>query len=181
MMSKIALSLSILALAFAARAETAEPVPNVENTTEAGPIANERPDDVAAQISDWVKEASQAPVDDVGAPGVDRPLDRRIHGEVGAAIGTGGYRSAYGVVNIPIGKTGSATIAASDTRYRTRWGGRGGGQSLSLGLDFSDAGRTYAPGQRCLTSPHGRYVDPMWVSRARRSELYCNDGPYGTP
>jgi len=47
--------------------------------------------------------------------------DRQIHGEVGAGVGSDGYRSAYGVVNIPIGQSSSATVAFSTTHGRTPW------------------------------------------------------------
>ena len=60
-----------------------------------------------------------------GAAGPNGPVKRQIHGEVGATIGTGGYHDVYGVVNIPIGKTGSATIAVS--QGRSRYGGYGYG------------------------------------------------------
>ena len=70
------------------------------------------------KISDWLKDAPplEAADDQSGPEGPAPPPDRRVHGEFGAAIGTGGYRSAYGVVQIPIGKTGSATIAAATGR-----------------------------------------------------------------
>ena len=42
--------------------------------------------------------------------------DRRPHGEVGAMIGTGGARGIYGVIGVPLGDTGSATFAFSNTR-----------------------------------------------------------------
>ena len=72
------------------------------------------------KIAAWLND-KPAPLSAAGTDGADEPLrdnpdgrpDRRIHGEVGAGIGTGGYRSAYGVVNIPIGKSSSVTVAAS--------------------------------------------------------------------
>ncbi len=73
-----------------------------------------------AKIAAWLddgakaKPASDEPIEDMPPP---KP-DRKIHGEVGAGIGSGGYRSAYGVVNIPIGKSGSATIAVSTSHGR---------------------------------------------------------------
>jgi hypothetical protein len=72
------------------------------------------------KIADWLKDAPpvEAADDQSGPEGPPPPPDRRVHGEFGAAIGTGGYRSAYGVVQIPIGKTGSATIAAATGRDR---------------------------------------------------------------
>ena len=62
--------------------------------------------------------------------------DRKIHGEVGAAVGSGGYRSAYGVVNIPIGKSSSATVAVSTGRGRYPWmaGGAWGVEPAGAGV-----------------------------------------------
>ena len=36
---------------------------------------------------------------------------RKIHGEIGMEIGTGGYRALYGTTVIPIGQTGSAAFS----------------------------------------------------------------------
>lgn len=62
--------------------------------------------------------------------------DRKIHGEVGAAIGSNGYRSAYGVVNIPIGKSSSATVAVSTGhgRYPYMAGGAWGIEPAGAGV-----------------------------------------------
>ena len=79
------------------------------------------------KIASWLSDAPKvAPASDKGR---DEPLaydpadapPRQIHGEVGAGIGTGGYRSAYGVVNIPIGKTSSATVAVSTGHNAYPW------------------------------------------------------------
>jgi hypothetical protein len=40
-----------------------------------------------------------------------------IHGEVGAAIGTGGYRSMYGTAAIPIGENGGAIVSFENSRF----------------------------------------------------------------
>ena len=44
------------------------------------------------------------------------PQDRHLHGTFGAMIGTGGSRGIHGIVGIPLGETGSATLAFSQTR-----------------------------------------------------------------
>jgi hypothetical protein len=49
--------------------------------------------------------------DDTGKP----PLG--IHGEVGAAVGTNGYRSAYGVAAIPLGDNAGAVVSFESTQY----------------------------------------------------------------
>lgn len=40
-----------------------------------------------------------------------------IHGEVGAAIGTNGLRSLYGVAQIPLGDNAGATVAFESSQY----------------------------------------------------------------
>jgi hypothetical protein len=51
-----------------------------------------------------------------GAPG----SDGRIHGEVGMAIGTGGYRSTYGTAVVPLGDTGAAAFSFETDRSNLR-------------------------------------------------------------
>lgn len=98
--------------------------------------ADEAPVSTASQTTDqkiaaWLNDSkpsaqAQAPDDGRGEPLPDGPAakpERKIHGEVGAGIGTGGYRSAYGVVNIPIGKSSSVTVAASTGRNIPYYGG----------------------------------------------------------
>ena len=46
------------------------------------------------------------------------PGDRRVHGEMGAMVGTGGARGIYGIIGVPLGETGSATFAYSNTQGR---------------------------------------------------------------
>jgi hypothetical protein len=79
---------------------------------------------IAAWLNDSPPVGPTAPDNSRGEPLRDDQganPDRRIHGEVGAGIGTGGYRSAYGVVNIPIGKSGSATVAVSTGHNDYPW------------------------------------------------------------
>lgn len=45
--------------------------------------------------------------------------DRGIHGEVGVAIGTGGYRSVYGVAALPLGDTGALVLGYGQERGRS--------------------------------------------------------------
>ncbi|WP_010185955.1 hypothetical protein [Sphingomonas sp. PAMC 26605] len=40
-----------------------------------------------------------------------------IHGEVGAAIGTNGLRSLYGVAQVPLGDNAAATVAFESSQY----------------------------------------------------------------
>lgn len=52
------------------------------------------------------------------------PSDRKIHGEIGVEIGTGGTRAAYGSAVVPLGDTGVAAFAfetdRSNYRFRRR-------------------------------------------------------------
>jgi hypothetical protein len=47
--------------------------------------------------------------------------DRKIHGEVGVEIGTGGTRAAYGSAVVPLGDTGMAAFAFETDRSRYRF------------------------------------------------------------
>ena len=38
-------------------------------------------------------------------------LERKVHGEVGMEVGTGGYRAMYGTTTVPIGQTGYAQFS----------------------------------------------------------------------
>lgn len=82
------------------------------------------------QIDDFLNRADPEPVMIV-------PEKRAIHGEVGAAIGTGGYRSAYAVTVIPVGQTGELGIAYGESRFSGRKGRGGGGSSKSLSVSLS--------------------------------------------
>ena len=56
----------------------------------------------------------------LGIDGGNGP-DRQIHGEVGVAIGTGGYRAAYGTAVVPLGDTGVAAVSVETDRSNYRW------------------------------------------------------------
>ncbi|HEY5409697.1 MAG TPA: hypothetical protein VIJ94_03110 [Caulobacteraceae bacterium] len=79
------------------------------------------------KIAAWLDEKPPAPIHPTNRadePLRDRgavPSDGKIHGEFGAGIGSGGYRSLYGVATIPIGKSASVTISASTGRGRYPW------------------------------------------------------------
>lgn len=45
------------------------------------------------------------------------PPRRQIHGEVGVAIGTGGFRSIYGTSVVPLGEDGTAIISLEHTDW----------------------------------------------------------------
>ncbi|UTP37868.1 hypothetical protein M9M90_11515 [Phenylobacterium sp. LH3H17] len=85
------------------------------------------PPAAAAQIDRWIAVAPE-PVD-----GSSIDQRRRIHGEVGVAVGTGGYLSGYLVGVMPLGETGSLTLAISQTR-------NGRGHNYDPGLDLDPIG-----------------------------------------
>lgn len=45
------------------------------------------------------------------------PQKRKLHGEAGVSIGTGGYKSAYVATLIPVGETGTLGLAYSQTDH----------------------------------------------------------------
>ena len=49
--------------------------------------------------------------------------DRRVHGEMGVEIGTGGARSIYGTAVVPIGQNGVAAFSYGQAQG-PRWKGR---------------------------------------------------------
>lgn len=104
--------LSLIAVLAASPALADEPMSTAGATGPAPPAA-----DTAAQIERWVAD-SPAARSDPEAPMVDEP--RKVHGEMGVSVGTGGYRSGYLVTHIPIGEAGSATIALSKTDFGDR-------------------------------------------------------------
>ena len=98
-----------LALVIGSAAHAAEPAP-------AGPPAPTVYGLTEAEKAQVLESASRRPDADNPALLPALPQDRRMHGEVGAMIGTGSARGVYGIVGVPIGETGSATFAFSDTR-----------------------------------------------------------------
>ena len=114
------LAASVLVLSSAAMAADA---PSGADT---GPVSTSQSTD--QKISAWLRDSApsapartkdklESPLRDPG----DGEPDGKIHGEFGAGIGSGGYRSAYGVATIPIGKSSSATVAISTSRGRVPW------------------------------------------------------------
>ena len=128
---------------------------------------------------------------DVNGFPLDKDGKRQVHGEVGVSVGTGGYRSGYASVLIPIGETGTLGVAVGQTDFGKHGGGYGYGyggyggygdgygygrrggtqQSLALSLDMrggggrgrSDTPEGCAPGFR----DGDRYVEPVWVTQMR--------------
>lgn len=153
--SRHLLPLLLLALATVGSARAVEPeavatAPGVG----VGVGAGAPPISIADQIDTYLKTSPGAQIPKDRAlgvtPGGEEP--RAIHGVVDVAVGTSGYRSAYVRSDIPVGQTGTLSIAASETQFNGRGGrgvwGRGFGapygggdhQSLSIGLALGGAG-----------------------------------------
>lgn len=110
------------ALALVAGPAIADPPPPAASDSAPVSTASQSTD---AKIAAWLDDSSKAK----SADGKDEPVadmappkpDRQIHGEVGAAIGSRGYRSAYGVATIPVGQSSSVTVAVSTGRGPYPW------------------------------------------------------------
>lgn len=89
------------------------PPPPLEARTDAGPtrqVVKIGPCTPAAPLVAAQAEADEAKIEP----------DRSAHGEVGAGIGTNGYREVHATVCKPIGDDGFVSISAG----KTEWGGR---------------------------------------------------------
>lgn len=74
---------------------------------------------VTLTLTDAQKEAivSARTETDLSTPSeVLRPIDRRVHGEVGIMVGTGGARGIYGMTSAPLGENGWASFGFESSR-----------------------------------------------------------------
>lgn len=129
-MSRFASAAFVLALTGAGLAHAEAPVAT-QDPTAAPPAAAS---DTATQIEDFIRRAPAPSLDDGKPNGVTNSADepRKVHGEVGVAVGSGGYRSGYVVSVMPVGKTGTLSLAVSDTNYG-KTGGYYGGPGYGYG------------------------------------------------
>lgn len=125
------------------------------------PVATAGPDLTAQQVDAWIKGAPPVTWSDEGVngvtPGAEVEPERRIHGEMGVAVGTGGYRSAYVASTIPLSKAATLSVAVSETRGRGYGGygygypggfGYGPGTRRSLGVGLA-LGEAASDGRAC--------------------------------
>jgi hypothetical protein len=109
----------------------------------------------AEQIDNYLKTSPAARLPAEGAAGVTAgEAPRKVHGEVEIAVGTGGYRSAYARADLPVGKTGTLSVAVQEGRHAGRFG-PGGYQDLSLGFAMGEAA---AADGRCRDPRTGEFV-----------------------
>lgn len=100
-------------------AEAPEPDPFFSGTIPpdpalAGPVHRLSPEQREAAIEAGAARSARE-IDGGNGP------DRQIHGEMGVAIGTGGYRAAYGSAVVPLGDTGVAAVSVETDRSNYRW------------------------------------------------------------
>lgn len=128
------LTASILALAGAVQAQ--------EAMSTAGASGNPPTDATARQIERWLADspAAREQEDGVLAGLVGEP-DRKIHGEVGVAVGTGGYRSAYINSVMPLGETGTLALSIGQEKN----GFRPYGYYGAYGPGYGPGGPAFSP------------------------------------
>lgn len=110
--------------------------------TPAPPAAAPPLEDTATQIQRWLSD-SAIDADDRDGQLLDlRREDRQIHGEVGVAVGTGGYRGAYITSVMPLGDKGTLALSfGQEKNARGYYRGAYGypfGESLGYGLSGYD-------------------------------------------
>ncbi|ODT85164.1 hypothetical protein [Phenylobacterium sp. SCN 70-31] len=125
---------------------------------------------VAEQIDAYLRSSPALEADEADAvAGVVPKRDRRVHGEVAVGVGTGGYRSLYARADMPVGESGTLSVAIQDTRGRF-----GAGRFVDDRFAGDRLGGGWAGGpdrQRCdleglapprpldmIGGPHGRCV-----------------------
>ncbi|RAK50981.1 hypothetical protein [Phenylobacterium deserti] len=129
--------------ALPALAQTGAPADGPIATASGGsPLASGR--STEAQIQQYLDsspaaEAERAPL----------PLEgeRRPHGEVSVAVGTGGYRSGYVRGDFPVGKSGQVSVAVGQSRGRGFYAPYGG-----VGYGGHPYGGFYDGGPRTTTN-----------------------------
>jgi len=128
MSRSLLLAAALTALAFPALAQeataTARNAPPLDASANAAPPPLDAPRS-AAPTREVVKLGPCTPAAAlVAAPaeadGAKIEPDRSAHGEVGAGIGTNGYREVHAAVCKPIGDNGFVSISAG----KTEWGGK---------------------------------------------------------
>lgn len=141
-----ALLAAVTAISTAAPAFATEPDAPVATAS-----ANDAALTTAEQIDAFIKSSparTQRQSADDAVDGVVARDDRKPHGEVSVAVGTGGYRSVYARTDIPVGETGRISVAVEDSRGRGFGRGWYGG-SYAPGAPYSLGALNLADRQRC--------------------------------
>lgn len=124
------LGLAALSAASTALADAADDAPLV--TSDGGPGVYT----LDQQIEDWRIAGQKAESPSPFAAESLEQAKRKPHGVVSVGVGSGGYRSAYARTDLPLGETGTLSLAVGQERGRV-WGRNFNARSLMLGLDFS--------------------------------------------
>jgi hypothetical protein len=86
------------------------------------PVATTDGADLPVAVSKGPASPTEIPAA-TDAPAPDMGPDRRPHGQITVAVGTGGYRSAQVEVHGPLGDRGEAGVVIEDTRWGRGYGG----------------------------------------------------------
>jgi len=127
--------------------------------------------DVAAQIDAYLRSSPATRLEPDGPEGVvsSAQPDRKAHGVVSVSVGTGGYRSIYARSDMPVGKTGTLSVAVEDSRGPGRFGRYGGyggyggydGRNLGVALSLGEGSqRKGGPDGVCRSSKLDRDRGP---------------------
>jgi len=102
------------------------------------PISLRGPLSTNEQIEAFIRSSPPEPWrNDAPLAADDIDPKRDVHGQMGVAIGSGGYRSAFVQSDIPIGRTGLLSVVVQETRSDRTYGYHGGyGDRRSLGLSL---------------------------------------------
>lgn len=71
-----------------------------------------------SEIDAVLDRAADRPVIDQPVPPPPPPAPRQIHGEMGVAIGTNGYRAAFGTAAVPLPGDGVAILSFESSTMR---------------------------------------------------------------
>lgn len=156
----LGLALALCAGAALAQTPTPTPAPAPEATVAGSPSA-------ADQIDAFIKATPVPDVTRDAAPGVTssaEPADRKIHGVVELGVGSNGYRHAYGRADMPLGDTGSLSVAIDETRFKDRFKDRFGGrlgQGRGLGVDSVSLGAAFGSANPLASCRRRSGGDPL--------------------
>lgn len=87
------------------------PVPALAQPASAPPSEHRlSPDQIEAILAEAAKKRESAERS-LSPEAMEAPPKPQVHGEVGVAVGTGGYREVFGTAITPIGDDGAAAIS----------------------------------------------------------------------
>ncbi len=131
---RVTTGLAMMALSFgsAAAAQNAAPAPAPPAATPPAPqVYRLTPDEIAKVQAESLYARSDNGGWDTGAL-----HDRKIHGEIAAGIGTGGYRGIAGDIGVPLGNSANAVIGFESSQSNAWPYGRRGRTGAYFGGNF---------------------------------------------